>query len=305
MFVRIPPASLEVLKALSYFHYLTNEQLVELGVANSVHSLNAWAMQSLVPKRDRLGNVALDKGKLKAKYLCNNLRFGGDAERSKQGKQPYIHFMTEAGRNYLYWACEDELLNSEDIWIPKPKDALSNDYFHRIDYVTAHIRFRKWAAQSGAVIDFAHHDYQGDPNRPLERGRPVSINQIVWDERTGKKAKPDGIYGIDYKGKKRLFLVEMHKSTATKQVLEQIGRNFNAAPAINAKFHDYPTPNDPFVLSVHYNHSTLKATKRRALEIPALAPFLPGLMFAHLDDLRDGFAGAWSYADDREVKMFQ
>ena len=57
MFNRISPQALEVMKALSYFHFLTNNHLVELGVAASAHSLNAKAIRELVPKRDDNGNV--------------------------------------------------------------------------------------------------------------------------------------------------------------------------------------------------------------------------------------------------------
>jgi len=303
MFTRIPPASLEVLKALSFFHYLNNDQLVELGIAKSDHSLNAHALRYLVPRRDKTGNVVLDKSKQKAKYLCNNLKYGNKEAAKKGVKLPYLHFMTQRGKDYLYWACEDEL-TYDDIWFPKPKEALTNDYFHRTNYVSTHIYIRRWAQIAGAEIDFATHDYQADPNKPPARGRPASINEIIWDQANNKEAKPDGIFGIDHKGKKRVFLVELHRTTQTKLVVEQLYRNFRAGPAIRAKFHDYPVANDPFILSVHDKPGVLKATRKRVMETPAFDPVRKGVLFAQLEDLRAGFADAWTYADGSPVPLF-
>lgn len=97
MFNRISPQALEILKALSYFHFLTNNHLVELGVAKSAHSLNVRAIRELVPKRDDNGNVHTGSGRHRAKYLCNNLRFGGvsDGSGKKQVKTAYLHYLTE------------------------------------------------------------------------------------------------------------------------------------------------------------------------------------------------------------------
>lgn len=307
MFNSITPQALEVLKALSYFHFLTNNHLVELGVAKSAHSLNVKAIPSLVPPRDENGNVRTGTGKHRAKYLCNNLRFGGISNKQgkKQIKTAYLHYLTERGRNYLHWACGDEIDPDDDIWVPKPNDTLSNDYFHRCEYVFAHIYLRRWAQQSGAEIDFFNHYYQADDDRPEARGRPPSVNQVTWNPQRNAVATPDGLCGITYKGRSRLFVVEMHRHTDTKRVIDQLYRNMRAGAAIRAKFPEYETANDPFVMSLYTEANIMRAVQKRIRENPTFAPVLKGIVFARLDDLQTDFAAAWRYADNSPVVLFQ
>ena len=310
MFNRISPQALEVLKALSYFHFLTNNHLVELNVAASAHSLNAKALKELVPPRDDNGNVRSGNGRMRSKYLCNNLRFGGikDGSGKKQVKVAYLHYLTERGRKFLYWALNDEIeaLGEDfEIWIPKPNDTLSNDYFHRCNYVYAHIYLRRWAQLAGAEIDFFTHYYQANPNRSELRGHPPSINQVIWNPQKNSAATPDGLCGITHNGKSRLFVVEMHRHTETKRVIDQLYRNMRATAAIRAKFPDYPTTNDPFVLSIYTEPTIMAAVRKRISRNPSFAPVLKGLLFASLEDLKSGFADAWKYADGTAVNLFR
>lgn len=306
MFNRISPQALNVLKALSYFHFLTNNHLVELGVAKSTHSLNVKAIRELVPKRDDNGNVRTGNGRMRAKYLCNNLRFGGldDGSGQKQVKTAYLHYLTERGLNYLYWACEDELDPEHELWIPKPNDTLSTDYFHRCNYIYAHIYLRRWAQQSGAEIDFFNHYYQTDTNRPMFRGRPPSVNQVIWNPQKQSTATPDGLCGITYNGKSRLFVVEMHRHTDTKRVIDQLYRNMRAGAAIRAKFPEYETANDPFVLSIYTKPEIMRAVQKRIATNPSFAPVLKGVLFASLEELKSDFENAWEYADKSDVPLF-
>ena len=306
MFNRISPQAQEVLKALSFFHFLTNNHLVELGVAKSAHSLNVKAIRELVPKRDDNGNVRTGNGRHRAKYLCNNLRFGGlsDGSGQKIVKTAYLHYLTERGRNYLYWAFEDEIDPDEEIWIPKPNDTLSNDYFHRSNYIYAHIYLRRWAQQFGAEIDLFTHYYQADPHRQMFRGRPPSVNQVIWNPEKQSAATPDGLCGVTYKGKSRLFIVEMHRHTDTKRVIDQLYRNMRAGAAIRAKFPEYPTTNDPFVLSIYTKPEIMRAVQKRVLGNPTFEPVLKGLLFATLDGLKGNFSTAWQYADNSPAPLF-
>ena len=70
---KLPKQSLEVLKALSYFHYLTNQQLLNLGVAKSADSLKNWALAKLLPPPQ---SKAPNGAKHLSRYYCNSLRYG-------------------------------------------------------------------------------------------------------------------------------------------------------------------------------------------------------------------------------------
>lgn len=267
----LPPASLKVLRALATYHYLTKPQMVQLGLAKSVASLDNHALVGLAPPRDpATGDETIPRGKRANSHLCGTIRRGNRDPGERPGKQHYLYYLAQAGLDRLYWEYEEEFLNAppgeriEDVWIPSPKDALSNEFHHRREYVSLHIAIRQWAEANDATIDFFNHDYQGDPKRPSIRGRPPSINLVTWDEATGAQVKPDGILGMTHKGVSRLYIVELHHRTPTKQIVEQLYRDFRAAPAIVSRL-GYSSCHDPYIVSAHMCPSILERTKRRIL----------------------------------------
>ena len=104
------------------------------------------------------------------------------------------------------------------------------------------------------------------------RGRPPSVNQVIWNPQKNSAATPDGLCGITHNGKSRLFVVEMHRHTETKRVIDQLYRNMRAAAAIRAKFPEYPTTNDPFVLSIYTEPKIMAAVQKRVNQNPSFAP---------------------------------
>ncbi len=308
----LPPASLNILKALSIYHYLTKPQMVELGLAASVASLENHALPRIAPTLDKdTGEEKIPRGKRQDAYHARSLRNGDFPPGERPKKADYMYYLTSKGLDEVYWAFEEEFLSElaeqpfDEIWLPKEKKKLTNEYFHRRAYIDVHIALRRWAAQSGAKLDFITHDYQGDPHRPKLRGRPPSVNHVVWDERRQRRIKPDGLLGLTIGDVSRLFVLELHgEGSETALVIDQLYRNFTAAPAILAKFPHYETSNNTFVLSVHTRPEVLATVKTQVLTNPVFADVLPGLFFAQLDHLKTDFSAAWHYADGRLVEMF-
>jgi len=294
---KLPKQSLEVLKALSYFHYLTSQQLVDLGIAKSVDSLNNWALAKLLPPPKAKG------GKHRpSRYFCNSLRYGNTDATQAGVKLPYMHYMTQRGLDYLKWACEEEL-TGEKIWIPTPKEVLTNDYFHRQHYVDAHICIRRWAQNVGAEIDFWNHDYQGDRTEPVNSiGRPPSVNSITLSD--GSEIKPDGIFGMTCNGESRLFVLELHNRTPPKGVVAQLHRNFIALETVRAKFLEYSVRNDPIVLSIHSDQTTLTSVRSRIAQNGIFENVKRGLLFALLADLKNCTQSSWTHYDDSQSDLF-
>lgn len=295
----LQPASLKVLCALATYHYLTKPQMVQLGLAKSVASLDNHALVGLAPPRDSAtGDEAIPRGKRANSYLCGTIRRGNRDPGERPGKQHYLYYLTQTGLDRLYWEYEEEFLNAplgeriEDIWIPSPKDALSNEFHHRREYVSLHIAIRQWAEANDATIDFFTHDYQGDPKRPSVRGRPPSINLVTWDEATGAQVKPDGILGMTHKGVSRLYVVELHHRTPTKQIVEQLYRDFRAGPVILQKT-EYQTAFDPYVLSVHSDRATLQGAQRLVAGHRNFSTVSDGLAFAWLPEIEADFSLSW------------
>lgn len=283
----LPPAATNILRALCYFHYLTKPQMVELGLAKTVGSLDNHAMPYLAPKRDKqTGKELIPKGQRKSAFLCHSLTYGLRDETDKPGKNHFMYYLTQAGLDRAYWEFEAEFQNNDgdlqthDLWIPSEHEQLSNDYHHRRHYVSAHIAIRQWAARVGAKIDFWQHYYQADPDRPKLHGRPPSVNRVAWDEPGRKFCTPDGLLGITHEGKSRLYVLELHHRTPTKLVVDQLYRNFRAARAIRAKYPDYQTDNDPYVLSVFTDPADLAAVKRQVGANEVFNAVRRGVVFA-------------------------
>lgn len=266
----LPPAAIKILKALCHYNYLTKPQLVDLGLAKSVGSLDNHAMPFLAPRRDvQTGQEIIPKGKRKSAYLCHSLTYGLRDLDDKPSKNHFMYYLTQAGLDRAYWEFEAELqseggdLHADTLWIPSEHDELSNDYHHRRHYVSAHIAIRQWATQAGATIDFWQHYYQADQNRPNLHGRPPSTNRVAWDETGRKHCTPDGIFGITQNGRSRIYMLELHHRTPTKLVIDQVYRDFRAASAIRAKFSGYQTQSDPFVFLVFTDPGDLRVVKRK------------------------------------------
>lgn len=288
----LPPAAVKILRALCSYHYLTKPQMVELGLAKSVASLDNHAMPYLAAKRDKkTGKEVVPKGRRKNSFLCQSLTYGLLDNSDKPGKNHYMYYLTQAGLDRAYWEFESEFQNSVgdlqayNVWIPAEHDSLSNDYHHRRHYVSAHIAIRQWAEQVGARIDFWQHYYQADPKRPKIHGRPPSVNRVLWDEAGRKYCTPDGLFGITYKGKSRIYILELHHRTPTKLVVEQLYRDFRAARMIREKFSDYLTKSDPYVLSVFTDKADLIPVKKQVDTAAVFEPVRAGLIFAEIPTL--------------------
>jgi len=300
---RVPRASKRILRELCYFHFLNNTQMVLLGLSKSEDSLGVHALPPLAPARNKAGEEIIPRGKSAAGYLCSTYRYANSDPSEPGTKQRYVYYLTPAGLDYARQCYADEL-EDLDVWVPPDRDELSNEFFHRRDYVTAHIHLRKWARAKEAEIEFFTHDYQGDPAH-RGRGRPSSINLVACDDRRWKHAKPDGLLGLTHRGKPRLFVLELHRRTPTKKVVEQLYRNFKATEAINNRFADYPTQNDPFILSVFSKTEDMRPVMNLIRETPAFGSVLEGIFFTSLARLSHDFSTAWAYADNRPVTIFR
>jgi len=279
--ISLSPASIRILRALGIYHYLTKPQMLELGLARSVASLDNHAIKPLVPK---VGAKSSEK-------LCDRLTYGLRDTDERPGKNHFLYYLTEVGLDRLCWEFADELessvgdLREDTLWVPAPQESLSNDFHHRRHYVSLHIALRKWAAEVGATIDFWTHYYQSYHSKPVARGRPPSINRLIWDKTTKKTCTPDGILGITYRGQSRIYLVELHHKTPTAQIVDQLYRNFRAAQAVKAKFPDYPLTHDPYVLSVFTNPEDMKAVQERIKCEQAFDAVRQGLHMTTLDQV--------------------
>lgn len=308
----LPPASLNILKALCTYHYLTKPQMVELGLAASVASLENHALPRIAPTLDKdTGKEKIPRGKRQDAFHARCLRNGDFPPGERPKKSDYMYYLTPTGLEAVYWAFEQEFLSEraeppfDQIWVPKEKKKLTNDYFHRRAYVDAHIALRRWVRRTGVQLDFFTHYYRGDPARPKLHGRPTPINYVAWDKHQRRRINPDGLLGLTMGEVPRLFVLELHNETDTGLVVDQLYRNFAASEAILAKFPHYQTRNNPFVLSVHTRPEVLTATKAQVLANPVFADVLPGLVFAQLDELKAEFTSAWHYVDGRTVTLFK
>jgi hypothetical protein len=232
----------------------------------------------------------LPKGRRRSSFLCQSLTYGLLDNSDKPGKNHSMYYLTQAGLDRAYWEFEVEFqgesgLQANKLWIPTEHNSLSNDYHHRRHYVSAHIAIRQWVAKVGAKVDFWQHYYQANPKRPKIHGRPPSVNHVLWDQGGDKYCTPDGLLGVTYEGKSRIYILELHHRTPTKLVLDQLYRDFRAAPAIRNKFPSYTVTSDPYLLSAFTDPMDKGAVQKQVDKTPAFAAVRTGLIFADVQTL--------------------
>jgi hypothetical protein len=115
---------------------------------------------------------------------------------------------------------------------------------------------------------------------------------------------PDALVRLEIGGKLRTVAIELHRTTQTTRVLEQLGRHTEAIE--NGLFSElFGDSGVSFVCSIHEQVNTLKNTVERIREIQDFERYSKGFHFTSLDDLfASGFDGAFYHANAERSKLF-
>lgn len=267
------PQQWRVMQALNTYRFLTVDHMLRLGISKNAKSLRDKTLFALrhhkCVRSEKIGSFL-----------------------------PDIHHLTKRGID-----CLSEL---EKISIQSPprkrlpfSPVFAEHRFAQIDY---HIGFRKWADLRGdAEILLELQDF--NRCQDSRKGRFVPATELVVPE-LPKPVVPDGIFGVALtSGKVVVYLVEVHRTTQTKAVTEQLTRYFEVIKSgvIQKKFGH---PVHPVICSIHHQKSVCFGVKMRLAKNPEFACFRGNFVFQKMDNLKSSFSDGWHFADDSAAQPF-
>jgi len=269
------PQQWEVLRALGHYRFLTVDQMLRLGISKSATSL-----------RDK---------------TLFALRYHDCIHSEKIGSfLPDIHHLTSHGQAFLNqiepWHSSSAPSNKRT-----PFSALFAE--HRFAQVDFHIGLNQWAENRGDIDTLmAQQDFV---RTPRENGEGIKSATELRISTLAKPVIPDGIFAINVHttGKIAVYLVEVHRSTQTKAVTEQLVNYFEVIKqAVIQETLGYPV--HPIICSVHHQSSVLENVKKRLMTMPEFEPFKRNFVFHTLDDLNTNFTDGWHFADETAAAVF-
>jgi len=268
------PQQWGVMQALNTYRYLTVEQMLQLGLSKNAKSIRDKTLFAL---RYR-------------KYIKSN-KIGSFL--------PDVHYLTQLGA--------EELANLEKITVQQPPSSKRVSFSalfaqHRFAQVDFHIGFRRWIEQRGdAEILLEIQDFNG---RSKSAGGKFHAATELTVPNLTKPVIPDGIFSVELtSGQQAIYLAELHRSTQTKAVTEQLLRYLQVIQngAVQTKF---GLEAHPMICSVHLQDNVLLGVKSRLLKHPEFAPFLRNFVFRKMNDLHSDFTHGWHLADNTPANPF-
>ena len=269
------------LETLEQYRYLTASQFVEIGIFSNV-------------KQAR--DIYLSRMKRKRHALINAVDFGFIAGK---GKLPQIHHLTKYGAEAL---AEYRGVELNKIRYPVGKVQFSRDYFHRVEFISLHIAFRKYAERTSQGVDFWHSYFDSKGNQRQKNKQLIRDTQVKLYNQT---IVPDGNFRLDMKdGESRLFTLELHKGTNTKRIIKQL-ENHARLVELELLPDKYDHPHDNYILSVYDHAGTLEAVKRRFLDNKKLAEYKDYYIFNTVENLMNDFSSGWVYFNSEKFEVFK
>ena len=272
----LSPKPLEALEALSIYRFLTVKQFVKLGIGASEASVR----KNILPKLHRSRKPLAKKRKL-GQFL------------------PEVHYLTEHGAKHL---SEVHKLPIEEFPYPKGQVQFGAMFaHHRFAQVDFHIGFRQWAnSRPDVEILFTDMDFDiigsrrhGTFTKKTEIRLPNSNSPIV----------PDGIFGVKINGEPRIYILEIHRKTETKQVVTQLKRYMDVLET-GAVATKYGLEISPFICSLHMKDSVLNGVKTALLQSHGFEGFQGAFLFRKFEKESKNISKKWMFANDNNAKLF-
>jgi len=273
----LPAKPLEALHALSVYRFLTTSQFVRLDIGASAASIR----NNILPRLHRQRPPLAKKRKL-GKFL------------------PEVHYLTERGAKFL---AEAYKLPIEEFPYPKGQVQFGEMFArHRFAQVDFHIGFRQWAnSRTDTDILFADMDFdvtgsrrQGTFTKKTEIRLPDSTVPVV----------PDGMFGVEVEDEPRIYALEIHRTTQTKQVATQIKRYMEVLET-GAAASKYGLETSPLICSVHMKENVLKGVKAALMQTRGFRAFKGAFLFNTFEQVAEDISRGWTFADNKPANPFR
>lgn len=213
--MHLQETNIRTLELLEKFKYLTNSQLIKLGVASSQPSMGR-ILQRFFKNKD--GDI---------KYpLVTKIIFAVDPQK---GKLEHLYCLNKRGASFLAEYLDKDLAQINYI---KGSGFLNKDYFHRVATILFHIDLYLDSIQNDYKIDSFDNYFDkigsnnSNQNQMLEAKTKLFYNDGSW-------YIPDGIIKTskilkDGKNQDYYKILEIHLGHDTKRAIETIEKNIKA-----------------------------------------------------------------------------
>ena len=227
--MHLQETNFKILELLERFKYLSNSQLIKLGVASSQPSV-ARILQRFFKDKNK---------EIIKSPLVTKITFAVDP---KKGKLQNLYCLNRKAAIFL---AEHRSIALSEINYIKGSGFLNKDYFHRVTLINFHIDLYLESQKNNDMTIIFFHNYfdkigsnNSNQNQMLE-----AKTKIVYNN--GSFYIPDAIYKItktisDGSLQEFYYILEIHKGNDTKRAIDTIMKNIKTLVDGNiAKKYDY------------------------------------------------------------------
>ncbi len=198
----ISPMKEAILRALAYYKYLTVSHILALGISKSKDKTAQYfrELQQDYGYTGRQLHYALIKDQSNPLHI-------------RRTRQEYHRHLTVKGAKFLDSYTD---LSLPDIRFPKrPKEYLSNDYFHRVSTIHIHLSFERWMKQitptHKSFLTY-YNQYKNSKTKRFESETRLEING-------GRHFSPDIICSHTTSNQEaNIFVLEVYNSNGNNRI---------------------------------------------------------------------------------------
>lgn len=273
--------NVEILRLLNRYRFLTNPQLLRLGLVKESTSIHRLLRRFKDGKRPYIGGKD----------------FGFIAGR---GRLHRIYYMEKRGAKLL---ADTLRMDEDEISFEASRPPFLQDYFHRVATIDFHIELDLFAEQHECEIKFFHtyFDTEGanrgtPPDQRLRRLTKIPLGKY--------HLIPDGIFLMNTPdGKQHLFALEVYNGRDSKRVHKQLEKHMQAQ-AEGAISEAYGLALPYRVLMTFETEGAMKAVMSRIQGDSQFSNSEPYFAFNTIERLREDFARSWKFFSGREGTIF-
>lgn len=288
----ISPMKEAMLRALAYYKYLTVSHVLALSISKSKDKTAQYfrELQQDYGYTGRQLHYALIKDQSNPLHV-------------RRTRQEYLWHLTVKGAKFLDSYTE---LSLADIRFPKrPKEYLSNDYFHRVSSIHIHLSFEKWmqkTSYSSKQILTYYNQYKDSTSKRFESETRIEI-------RGSRHFSPDLM--LSYTTQEQhtyTYVLEVYNSNGNNRVSyveEQLEKLFWILSNTKKAQKRTNIDTQPIILCTFDSISFMKGVLNRVLKNPYLmSGGIEKLLFFNLDRLVWlDFSSGWVALDRRKVDL--
>jgi len=282
----------QVLAQLGIYRFLTADQIVRLGVSQSIDYLRKNTLK-------KLQSLKLTGFAVTQKAVLNNT---------------HLHYITEKGARVL---AEQQGVNLSQINYPTGKVKVVSHIPHMIKTIDCGISARLWAIQNEIDLSFAHFDFekQRGTGAVHVNGRPQSLTRInvPYEGKGGKEAdflfmatieaKDKAKKNSDPKEENYVYALELENYPDTSNIANKL-MHYTEIILSGWTADNFETAWDMSILSVYDNENALKLVPKILNKKAGFSNFKDFFFFNSLEQVKKDFSKGWKNSDGENKNPF-